>query len=408
MLGSWEINVAKNAIPEKVATAIGELAENLVGAEYKPVAYLGSQQVNGINHAVLAEQTIITGKDTKNVVVLIFNEKPSDMKVTLVNIERVIEQGGELGGIVVDVKSDIPTEAKEVFDAAFNGFCGSNVEPFALLGTQVVNGTDYIFACEVTSVTKEPVKSVSVVTVNSLSKNVKFDDLIKGTSIKSLGYAFTWLKNKALLEGNARSVANAAGGWKIGVVLDGMPQKVATAFGKLEDLVGATYTPIAYLGEQVVNGINHAVLAEQTLVLENPVKNIVVIIFNEAPGAGPNDLTVVSIKTLVEGGTGFGATEINVETGDNINKTAQRLFEQRFGGFCGSVVTPFALLGTQIVRGTNFIFACESTPVLADNDGSYKKAVLVIMNDLTEDVQFIDMLQPEINRSLGAPLGEWP
>lgn len=397
-LGSWNIKIAVNAMPEKLATAFGEL--QIVGAEYTPIAYLGSQVVNGINHAVLAEQLLLTGKDTKNVVVMIFNEKED--KFTLSNIERVVESGSGMGAVTVDVKTDIPDDAKAVFDKAFTGFVGSKVEPFALLATQVVNGVDYIFAAEVTTVTKEPVSYVSLVTVNSVTDEIKFEDLIQGTDIKTLNYAFTWLKNKASLQG--RNV----GEWNVNVVLDGMPQKVATAFGKLNDIVGAKYTPIAYLGEQVVNGTNHAVLAEQTLVLQEPVKNIVIVIFNEAPGAGPDDLTVVSIKTLVEGGTGFGATQIDVETGDNINKTAQQLFDQRFGGFVGSVVTPFALLATQIVRGTNFVFGCEACPVLSDNDVNNKKAVLVIMNNLTDDVQFIDMLQPEINRSLGAPLGEWP
>ena len=56
MLGSWEVNVVTGGMPQKVATAFGELAGSLVGAEYTPIAYLGSQQVNGVNHAVLAEQ----------------------------------------------------------------------------------------------------------------------------------------------------------------------------------------------------------------------------------------------------------------------------------------------------------------------------------------------------------------
>ena len=37
-------------MPQKVATAIAEL--NLIGAEYAPIAYLGSQLVNGVNHGV--------------------------------------------------------------------------------------------------------------------------------------------------------------------------------------------------------------------------------------------------------------------------------------------------------------------------------------------------------------------
>lgn len=75
MLGSWDVKVVVGSLPEKVATAVGELGEKLIGAEYTPIAYLGSQLVNGTNHAVLAEQVLTTGRDTKNIVVLTFNEK---------------------------------------------------------------------------------------------------------------------------------------------------------------------------------------------------------------------------------------------------------------------------------------------------------------------------------------------
>ena len=196
------------------------------------------------------------------------------------------------------------------------------------------------------------------------------------------------------------------GTWKIDVAVGGMPQKLATAFGKLsESLVGASYTPIAYLGSQQVNGVNHAVLAEQTLITANENKNIVVIIFNEKPGS-MDDPTLVNIERVVEGGDGFGGTQIDVET--EINKTAQGLFDKAFGGFVGSVVTPFALLGTQVVRGTNFIFACESTPVLADNDEDFKKVAIVTINDIDDNVTFVDLLESKLNVALGAPLGEWP
>ena len=193
-LGSWNVNVTVGKMPEKVATAFGELS-NMVGAEYTPIAYLGSQVVNGTNHAVLAEQTVITGKDTKNVVVVIFNEKPNEMKATLVNIERVVESGGPMGGIAVNVQTNIPSDAQEAFDTAFEGFVGSRVKPFALLGTQVVKGVNYIFAAEVTSVTADPETKVALVTVNGMTKDIAFADLLDSRSdIMSVGYAFTWLK----------------------------------------------------------------------------------------------------------------------------------------------------------------------------------------------------------------------
>ena len=177
MLGAWTVNVDLVGMPEKVATAVSAVANQLVGAEYRPIAYLGSQLVNGVNHAVLAEQTILSGRDTKNVVVLIFNEK--GMECTLVNIERVVEGGYGDGGTEVNVKTDIPADALAAFAKVMNGFAGSDVKPFALLGTQVVAGIDYIFAAEMTLVTAEPVSKVVKVTINSLRDTVQFVDILK-------------------------------------------------------------------------------------------------------------------------------------------------------------------------------------------------------------------------------------
>jgi hypothetical protein len=163
-------------MPEKVATACSKL-NDLVGAEYTPIAYLGSQLVNGVNHAVLAEQLLITGKDVKNVVLVIFNEKESDC--TLVSIERVIDGSNAMGGNVVDVKTDIPVDALVIFERSFAGFVGSTVKPFALLATQVVSGIDYKFAAEVIPVVPDAETKVAVVTVNSLSGAISFADVLK-------------------------------------------------------------------------------------------------------------------------------------------------------------------------------------------------------------------------------------
>jgi len=191
MLGSWDIKISKN-MPEKVATAVGKLADTLIGAEYTPILYLGSQVVNGTNHAVLAEQLITTGKDTKNVVVIIFNEKGMDC--TLVNIERVVLGGGELGGVAINTTTDIPEDVKAAFETAKEGFVGANVEPVALLGTQVTKGTDYIFAAKVTPVVKEPSVKVGLVIANDMTGKFSITDLLSSKQEVLCGYAFTWLK----------------------------------------------------------------------------------------------------------------------------------------------------------------------------------------------------------------------
>lgn len=189
--GSWNINVSKN-MPEKIATAMSEIGDYMLGAEYKPIAYLGHQQVNGLNHAVLAEQTVLSGKDTKNVVLIIFNEKPNDMKATVVGIERILESGGEFGGVTIDVKTELSGDAKDVWNTAFEGFVGSDLDPFAVLGTQVTNSVEYIYAVKVTPVTEHGVATVKIVSINNVEKVVRFVDVLLSKFEASLGYSFTW------------------------------------------------------------------------------------------------------------------------------------------------------------------------------------------------------------------------
>lgn len=196
MVGSWNIDIHVGSnLPQKVASAMSKIGETLLGAEYEPIAYLGSQIVNGTNHAVLAEQTIVTGRDTKNVVVMIFNEKPNETEATLVGIERVVESGLPMGGTQVDVHTDIPEDVMAEWNDAFMGYVGARVVPFAFLGTQIVKGVNYIFAASVTPATLEAEPKVAIVTVNSLTKHVDFIDLLQNKQAGALGYAFTWLKS---------------------------------------------------------------------------------------------------------------------------------------------------------------------------------------------------------------------
>lgn len=195
MVGSWNVNVHVGSnLPQKVASAMSKVGETLLGAEYEPIAYLGSQVVNGTNHAVLAEQTIVTGRDTKNVVVMIFNEKPTDTEATLVSIERVVESGLPFGGTQVDVHTEIPEDAQAEWDNAFMGFVGSTVTPFAFLGTQLVHGMNYIFAATIKPVVPDGETKLAIVTVNGLTKHVDFIDLLSNKQAGAFGYAFTWLK----------------------------------------------------------------------------------------------------------------------------------------------------------------------------------------------------------------------
>ena len=193
MTGSWNINVVTGGkLPQKVATAMSALSETMLGAEYEPIAVLGTQVVNGTNYAVLAKQTILSGKDTVNVVVMIFNEKPNDEKATLVNIERVLESNEGFGGTIVEPSTDINIRTKEVWDTAFEGWVGSKVEPIAFLGSQMTKGESFIYAATVTPVVPDAQAKVAIVTINPMTKEVSFVDMLETKQASSLGYAFTW------------------------------------------------------------------------------------------------------------------------------------------------------------------------------------------------------------------------
>lgn len=194
MTGAWDINVNTHSLPQKVASAMSVLETQLIGTEYKAIAYLGTQIVNGTNHAVLAEQTVLTGKDSKNIVILVFNEKPDNKEATLVSIDRILEGGLPLGGTNIDVRDDenIPKEVMEIWTDACHHCLGSRMIPIALLGTKVTNGTNYIFVATVDSQLPESRAELALIAVNDLTRRMSFVDLLADKTDQVLGYAFSW------------------------------------------------------------------------------------------------------------------------------------------------------------------------------------------------------------------------
>ena len=64
-----------------------------------------------------------------------------------------------------------------------------------------------------------------------------------------------------------------------------MPQHAASAWsGALEQIIGASYKPLLYIGKQQVHGINHYFIAEQSLMTHPPIRRIVKVIICELNG----------------------------------------------------------------------------------------------------------------------------
>lgn len=87
-LGDWSLDDVKGCnLPQKVQSAFTDATSELVGADYEPIAYLGSQVVNGTNYKILALKTPVVPNGTKSFVKMIVNYG-TDGTSRLVSISR--------------------------------------------------------------------------------------------------------------------------------------------------------------------------------------------------------------------------------------------------------------------------------------------------------------------------------
>ena len=194
----WNINVSTHTMPQKIAATMTKMEKSLIGAKYESIAYIGSQQAHGVNHAVLARQ--IFEKGNENIVMLIFNEKPKRMRARLVSIQRILDCSKGVSGVKINVETDINAEAMAVWKEATQYRIGAGFKPFALLGTQNKNGMNYYFAVELINISKDKhnevslANEVSLVKVNTKTKinKISIANMLMDQNDLPFKYAFSW------------------------------------------------------------------------------------------------------------------------------------------------------------------------------------------------------------------------
>ena len=76
-VGAIEFNIITDMtkLPQKIASAASAIENaGLMGASYKPILFVGTQTVRGINYWFFAEQTLVTNPPVKRIVKLAVNE----------------------------------------------------------------------------------------------------------------------------------------------------------------------------------------------------------------------------------------------------------------------------------------------------------------------------------------------
>ena len=162
--GGWELFDNKaNTLPDDVQKAFDKATKTFTGSELKP----------------LCEAATTTEKpDVSYQMVVIYADLEGNAEITQVKEFDLTQytdgDGTEIsteklsgGWETAEDRSSvmIPQKEKDIFDKAVEELDGNELEPMALLGTQLVAGTNYAFFCFSTLQTEETIKGAQVVTV---------------------------------------------------------------------------------------------------------------------------------------------------------------------------------------------------------------------------------------------------
>ena len=154
------------------------------------------------------------------------------------------------------------------------------------------------------------------------------------------------------------------------------------------NLTGAKYTPVAYLGRQIVSGTNHLILCRTVSTVDpDAIETYMFVTVYEDLEGGAQITNVIdtglptNIADLSGGWSQAESPEVTDEIEDLCDKAFRRLV--------GVGYKPVALLSTQVVAGTNYCILCESTIVYPGAESTY--AFVTLYKDLEGNAEVLDI-----------------
>ena len=183
IVGGWsraESPVITDEMRELLEKAVGDL----LGAEYVPVAYIGSQLVAGTNHAILCRiSPVVPDPKETYAIVILYEDLSGNVTVTDIKdfeVETNLHDETLPGGWYEPETPEITEDAQAVFDKALEPLTGVNYVPVALLEEQVVAGMNYCYLCEATIVYPGEEMSYALVYIyQDLDGNAEITDIVR-------------------------------------------------------------------------------------------------------------------------------------------------------------------------------------------------------------------------------------
>lgn len=166
--GEWN-RAETPLIPNEVKQLLDKATGDILGETYTPIAYIGNQADSGTNHAILCKVTpVVPDALATYSIVILFEDLQGNVEITEVqnsDAEAPTKQEGVSGAWAEAESSAVTEEAKIALDKATEDLLGIEYSPVALLGIQVVAGTNYSLLCEVKATDPKAEPSYSVVVV---------------------------------------------------------------------------------------------------------------------------------------------------------------------------------------------------------------------------------------------------
>ncbi|MCR5484148.1 MAG: hypothetical protein K6F09_01020 [Clostridiales bacterium] len=155
-------------------------------------------------------------------------------------------------------------------------------------------------------------------------------------------------------------------------------------FDKAVSELDSDYTPVAYLGNQIVAGKNHRVLCK------TPATYSILYIYEDLSGnAVVTDIVPsgADAKSAESGFVGGWAEPESPEMTDDAKTALEKACET----LTGAEYTPIALLATQVVAGKNYRIICESKPSVPSSESGY--VIVTVYADLMGNAEITDTVE---------------
>ena len=196
------------------------------------------------------------------------------LSVTLVSCdddkkeEDVSSSEANVGGWMEPESTDVSKEVKNLLNKATANLAGGTYEPVAYIGSQVVAGTNHRILCKYTPATKDPKSTYAIVTVyEDLEGNAEIIEILNSD-------AEVLVTDKVI-----------DGGWFAPKSPELTKEVLNVLSSATENIAGASYKPVVFLGTQIVAGFNYCLLCEVKPATENAQSHYsIVLVYQGADG----------------------------------------------------------------------------------------------------------------------------